>query len=155
VSGNYTVIAYATDVYGNIGSYSNTFTYLSLEYLSIDFGAGVSFGTIIPGYEQIVSGDADMTTPGKPTVQSGGNDNITIGVNFSPMVGAAHGKTITTFDSVFLLQRINCTAGTTYYFANPLQPCTTAKIDFSVDPPFGLAVDTYAGNVTISVNPYP
>lgn len=151
--GCYDIIGYAVDTAGNTGTIENEFTYYSLKFLAIDFAGGINFGEIVPCVEQIVSGDQDMGTPQKPTVQNGGNDPFYISVHFTDMIGTNLNKKISDFDAVFLAQKIGCTACTTYTFANMLLVCHTEKMDFSVHAPLGTPVDTYTGTVTISIAP--
>lgn len=150
--GNYTVIAYAVDTAGAIGSFTNTFEYYSIKVLAIDFAAGINFGEIVPCVEKIVSGDWNMSTPTKPTVRSGGNDPLWISVHFTTMIGDATTKEIEDFDAVFKTEKLTFKACTWANFTNPLDPCETQKMDFSVHAPMGTPADTYRGNMTIAIS---
>ncbi|MEM3703867.1 MAG: hypothetical protein QXX79_05580 [Candidatus Bathyarchaeia archaeon] len=149
--GEYSVVAFAVDTAGAVGSFENTFTYYSLKYLAIDFARGVDFGELVPGVWKRVAGDTDMTTPNKPTVRSGGNDPLWIGVSFTAMVGEVLGKEITEFDAVFRGEEIVFNAGDYVVFENPLLPCHTEQIDFSVHPPLGTPTDMYTGLLYIGI----
>ncbi len=150
--GEYRVVGYAVDTGGNVGSWENFFTYYSLKYINIDFGAGINFGEIVPSVWQVVSGDEDMTTPEKPTVQSGGNDPILISLHFTTMVGATLGKEIEEFDSTFLGERLEFMACEWVTFSNPLLPCNTEQIDFSVHAPIGTPSDVYFGTLHLMID---
>jgi len=153
--GDYLVRAHAVDSYSNVGEYENTFYYHSLMVMKIDFSTGIDFGEIVPGKWQIVSGDYDMGTPKKPTVQSGGNDPLWISLHFTSLVGEEYGKTITTFDAVFKGERIEFMASDWVMFSNPLDPCQTEKIDFSIHALDGTPADTYRGYLHISIGSPP
>jgi len=110
---------------------------------------------IVPGKEQILSGDYDMETPDKPTVQSGGNDPLWISVCFTPMTGETYGKVIEDFDAVFREEKLEFRAGDLVTFSNPLEPCHTEKMDFSVHAPLGTPADVYTGLLYISIGDMP
>lgn len=150
--GNYKVTAYAVDTAGNWGEFSNTFYYFSLKYLAIDFAGGLDFGEIVPCVEKIISGDTNMGTPQKPTVQSGGNDPLLIKVHFTKMVGTTLGKEIEDFDAKFLGEKLVFKACVWVEFTNPLEACHTEQIDFSVHAPMGTPADTYIGTLHIAIN---
>jgi hypothetical protein len=169
---DYTVEAMATDIGSDTGAIlSNTFFYMSIVALRIDFEAtGISFDTVNPCQWNYRLGDADMGTPLRPTVQNIGNDPAMLELHATAMVGDTHGKTIEEFDAEMdclnpdtgaIVQegRIEfsaCTPTVITEIGDPtipvlLRPCTPTQIDFSVHPPMGTLEDTYRGQMTIKI----
>ena len=87
-AGNYNVEVIAYDDDGNDGTDSNYFVYASLKHLATDFTT-INFGTITPGAESFVDGDADTTTPNKPTVSSCANDPFKLTIYADDMTDGA------------------------------------------------------------------
>lgn len=79
-AGEYTVEVWALDI-GGMQSVPlvNEFTMLRLACCQYDFSS-INWGTIKLGGHQLVSGDKDMNTPNRPTVQNLGNVDINIKV---------------------------------------------------------------------------
>jgi hypothetical protein len=170
---DYTVEAVATDGGGATGAaLINTFFYMSIVALKIDF-AMIDWQTVNISQWNYVLGDADMSTPARPTVQNVGNDPAKIQLTASPLVGVVNGKTIEEFDAEMdyldpatgaIIQegRIEFMAGVPTVItelADPttpvlLPPCTPTQIDFSVHPPYGTIADTYQGTMTITILHY-
>jgi len=148
---DYTVEAFGTDAGGNSGDIlTNYFFYISIVALRIDFTI-IDFGTVNVCEWNIVYGDADMTTPARPTVQNIGNDPAQIVLHATPMVGAVQGKTIEDFDAELLGEHVEFVACTDMVIPAILPPCTPTQIDFSVHPPYGTPQDTYNGTMTITI----
>lgn len=79
-AGDYKVTAIATLDGGNRITGENTFQYLPLDAFKTDF-TNVNYGnTVTIGNLASVDGDADMTTPLKPTVRETGNRVLTLHV---------------------------------------------------------------------------
>lgn len=99
---NYIVKVTATDLEGNstVTPVTNTFEYLSVVALELDFSA-VNWGTINVGQENLITGDNVMNGPNSttPTVRNAGNDRAKIMVNSTPLTGAVNGKQIKNFDA--------------------------------------------------------
>lgn len=148
-AGFWTLVGYAVDEIGGTSApYVNTFQYFSLKAMAIDFSE-VNFGPIRPGDTKIVPGDEDWSTPDRPTVRNCANDNFWISVKFDNMIGDAHQKIISCFDAEFRGETLHLKGGECEYFSDPLEPCTTLQIDFSIHAPEGLPTDTYQGMVHI------
>lgn len=62
----------------------NTFEYVKEESIALDFNT-LDYGQVKINMEVPISGDEDMTTPGKPTVKNLGNCPATINVHFDDM----------------------------------------------------------------------
>jgi hypothetical protein len=151
-AGNYEARTYAVDQQGGIAiNKSAYFTWMASVILQIDFFNGVHFGELIPGIEQTVQGDADMSTPAAPTMKNEGNVPIEITLNSAPMIGAIYHKNITDFDAQFRSEYRKYTALQAMTFGKDQMLCSTDKIDFSVKAPLGTPVDVYTGAITISV----
>lgn len=148
---DYTVQAFGTDAGGNSGEIvENTFFYISIVALRIDFSA-IDFGTVNVGEWNICYGDADMSTPDRPTVHNIGNDPAQIIVHAMPMVGAVQGKTVEDFDVELLGAHIQFVACEDALIPSILPPCTPSQIDFSLHPPYGTPQDNYSGMMSISI----
>ena len=160
----YTVEAVATDDTGTTGTpLVNTFEYLSIVALQIDFTA-VNWGNIEAGQANNVLGDIDPLTPTRPSVKNIGNDPGEIQLEYSRMVNA-NGKYIVDFDG-----RLGASPYWTIITADDttdtdarvlldaeagcstlLPPCTWTQLDFSVHPPVGTMGGAYTGDVTITI----
>ncbi|MDD4876466.1 MAG: hypothetical protein PHQ86_04970 [Dehalococcoidales bacterium] len=148
---DYTVQAFGTDGGGNSGEIvSNTFFYISIVALRIDFNT-INFGTVNVDDWNILYGDADMSTPARPTVWNIGNDPAHIMLHATPMIGAVQGKPIEDFDAFMLGERVEFKAGVDTIIPSILPPCTPTQIDFSLHPPYGTPQDSYSGTMTISI----
>ena len=170
---DYTVEAVATDAGGATGApLVNTFFYISIVALKIDFTM-IDWKTVNIDAWNYVLGDADMATPGRPTIQNVGNDPAKIQLLASALTGAAFGKKIEDFDAEMdrkdpatgaIIQegRVEFKAGVPTVItelADPatavmLPPCTPTQIDFSLHPPYGTVADTYSGTMTITILHY-
>jgi hypothetical protein len=177
----YTVEAVATDDGGSTSSpVSNTFDYLSIVALQIDFSAVQWNGVEIAQWNYLL-GDEDMLTSYRPTVKNVGNDPAMLMVNATPLLGQTAGKTIEEFDAemdekdfttgvITKWGRIEFPADEDWIITDRddptlpiiLPPCHPTQIDFSVHPPLGTLQDTYVGEMTLTilhheasvVNPY-
>lgn len=155
-AGDYRVEAIVVDQGGESGMLENTFNYLSIVALRCDFSS-INWGRVNVCQWNILYGDADMTTPTKPTIQNIGNDPAKIELHFTAMVGENFGKTITDFDATMLGGHIELVACTPMVITDGtlepvmLPPCTPTQIDFSVHPPTGTPEDTYRGEMTIEI----
>ena len=155
-AGDYRVEAIVVDQSGESGILENTFNYLSIVALRCDF-TKINWGGVNVGQWNVLYGDADMTTPTKPTIQNIGNDPAKIELHFTEMVGQNYGKKITAFDADMLGGHIELVACTPMVIKNgagedvELPPCTPTQIDFSVHPATGTPEDTYLGEMTITI----
>ncbi len=101
VAGIYTVEVVAKDKAGSPPvPFTNTFEYISIKSIGVDF-PNVNYGTIIPTTKQIVSGDRDLTTTTKPTIQNEGNDPFKLKISGTDLHGSDFQNVIyaTTLDS--------------------------------------------------------
>ena len=155
-AGDYRVEAIVVDRGGESGILENTFNYLSIVALRCDF-TKINWGMVNVCQWNVLYGDADMTTPTKPTIQNIGNDPAKIELHFTEMVGQNFGKKITAFDATMLGGHIELDACTPMVIQNgagedvELPPCTPTQIDFSVHPATGTPEDTYLGEMTITI----
>jgi len=82
--GTYTVEICAADQGLKKDYKINTFEYVKEASIELDFTT-LDFGEVLLSKEVPISGDDDMTTPGKPTVKNLGNCNATVCVHFDDM----------------------------------------------------------------------
>jgi hypothetical protein len=150
--GDYTVVANANDNFGGLGTFSNTFEYLSIKMLKLDFTL-INYGNIVPGVKMIVSGDDDMATPNKPTIENQGNDPFKLKISATDMIGTNPANVIlaSNLDSKVYgtggpqEQNLN-TAGVT--FDPIIEHCSEEPMDFSLMQDV-ICQDTYTGTITI------
>jgi hypothetical protein len=153
--GMYQIMAWASDKSGAQGDLINYLEYKSTIAIDLDFRAGVNYGTLTPGVTQILSGDQDMATLGKPTVKSIGNDPIQIWVHQTKMIGVLKGNEITGFDvRLDNFNVANFSASQNVKVPGVLRPCVIEKMDFSVKPPATLPSDTYQGRLDLWITHY-
>jgi hypothetical protein len=151
-AGDYEARTYAVDREGGVSiPKSAYYTWIQSVILQIDFYNGVNYGELIPGVEQTVQGDGDMSTPAAPTMKNEGNVPIEITLNNSKMIGALYRKEIVDYDAKFRDEHLNYKAGDKITFEDSLELCNTRKIDFSVMALYGTPIDIYTGNITIYV----
>ena len=139
---------------------------LCVFFLEIDF-TSVDWGTITPGFKDIVSGDLIWDDPpaNAPSVRNVGNSGMGLSLRFSKLVGVNEGKEITDFDASFgktpqTLQHIGddpnnpIVASTDVFFDdNPARIlCSNemGKLDLSIHPPSVLPADVYTGVVHVT-----
>ena len=150
-AGLYEARTFAVDKAGSVAiPKSAWFTWVPSVILQIDFYNGVNYGNLIPGFEQVVQGDADMSTPNAPTLKNEGNVPIEISVNNTKLIGNQYHKEIANFDSQFRSEYKQYLALDKLTFTKSQQLCQTDKIDFSVKAPLGTPVDFYSGTITVS-----
>lgn len=135
-AGQYEARTFAVDQQGGVAiNKSANFTWIPSVILQIDFYNGVNFGELIPGIEQTVQGDADMSTPAAPTMKNEGNVPIAITLNNTKLIGTQYNKEIVNFDSQFRSEYKQYLALEKMTFSKAQQLCQTDKIDFSVKAP--------------------
>ncbi len=148
-AGNYTVCAQVFDHAGNYNCLANTFKYLSVVALRLDF-TKIDYGVITPSETKWVEGDDDMTTPCKPTVKNDGN---------APMDIWIESWNMTSDDGIIpadkLGARIN---GAEQWLALPpgvlfdvdMPGCTPTSIDFSIHAPLETPPGNYSGFIRLT-----
>lgn len=157
ISGAYTVNANANDNAGGTGTYMNTFDYLSIKELAIDFTA-INYGEIVPGVKQIVSGDPNFGTA-PPTVRNRANDPFKLQISATGMTGSAPNNVIlaTNLDAhVYGVdasgsavdEEINLNYDPGVIFNPIIDTCATETIDFSLLQDL-ICADTYTGLITL------
>lgn len=157
ISGAYTVNANANDNAGGTGTYMNTFDYLSIKELAIDFTA-INYGEIVPGVKQIVSGDPNFGTA-PPTVRNRANDPFKLQISATDMTGSAPNNVIlaTNLDAhVYGVdasgsavdEEINLGYDPGVIFNPIIDTCATETIDFSLLQGL-ICADTYTGLITL------
>ncbi len=162
MSGDYTVTANANDNAGGTGSIVNTFEYISIRELAIDFNT-IDYGTIVPGVKQIVSGDTNFELAGgstAPTVRNRANDPFKLRISATDMQGTdANNKILATnLDShVYgkdapggsaIDEDLNLGYTPGILFSPIIDTCTIEKIDFSLLQGT-ICQDTYTGTITL------
>ncbi|MDD5094239.1 MAG: hypothetical protein PHV74_07665 [Dehalococcoidia bacterium] len=155
--GIYGVTSRITYTNSTQGAYTrNSFEYYGLVAFVLDF-AGLDFGhTNTTPATLPTLGDADMSTPAKPTVRNIGNVPCLFTLSADPMVGAAHGQEIKPLDIDFMGEQKAIDVADVA-FANPLVQSldstpSTAPLSASIDIPAGQQADTYNGKLTISAS---
>ena len=160
-SGNYTVAAKANDGQGGTGNFTNTFEYLSIKELAIDFNM-VNYGLIVPGVKQIVSGDANFNASGTsdaPTVRNRANDPFKLKIYSTDMVGTDPNNVIAAnhLDSrVYgvdaggsaVSQELNLGTWGRLFDIPIIDTCVIEPIDFSLLQN-SICADTYTGTITL------
>ena len=165
-AGTYTCIVYATDFGGQTSvKVSNTFEVYSTLAFAIDFDL-VDWGPIKPLTKDTVSGNDVMEimpnppgqNPNPPTIKNLGNDPLSLKLHFDPMVGVNQGKTIDSFDAIFMGVEIDPIPASTWVdwvndvaVPQKLPRCNETQIDFSVHPPATVTTDVYKGALHITV----
>jgi hypothetical protein len=104
---NYIVNVVGTDAEGNTTPMTgtgtphmltNTFQYLGIQALVLDFGT-LNWGTLNINAENKITGDNSMSTPNSPTIENLGNAEAMVQINSTPLTGATYGKKIVNFDA--------------------------------------------------------
>lgn len=158
IPGVYTLWLKAVDAYGTTTiNDTYTFDYMTSVGFEIDFSV-VSYGQIIPGFTQIVSGDEVLDlTDGMPTIKNQGNIPIQINVTASNLLNEINQYILAENLSVALLgdHRWDLTAGQIIpAIDNPdglLMPCTPRQLDFDINAPVTTGEGTYTGTMTIDL----
>ena len=158
-SGNYTVDARANDGLGGTGIRVNTFEYLSIKELAIDFTT-IDYGAIIAGVKQIVSGDPNFGTADAPTVRNRANDPFKLKIYSTDMVGTDPNNVIAANHLDSKVYGVNAPGGSAIsqeqylgtwgrLFDIPIiDTCATEPIDFSLLQNL-ICSDTYTGTITL------
>jgi hypothetical protein len=157
-SGNYTVDARANDGLGGTGALVNTFEYLSIKELAIDFTT-IDYGEILAGVKQIVSGDGNFGTADAPTIRNRANDPFKLRIYSTDMVGTDPNNVIAAnhLDSrVYGVDAGGSAVSQELYlgtwgrlFDIPIiDTCITEPIDFSLRQNL-ICSDTYTGTITL------
>lgn len=158
ISGVYTVTANANDNAGGTGTFVNTFDYLSIKELAIDF-ATIDYGQIVPGVKQIVSGDSNFGTA-PPTVRNRANDPFKLQISATDMTGEdpnnvilatnldahVYGKDVCGGSAID--EELNLDYAPGILFSPIIDTCTIEKIDFSLLQDT-ICSDMYTGTITL------
>ena len=160
MAGDYTVTAKANDAQGGTGTLINTFEYLSIKELAIDFNT-IDYGIIVPGAKQIVSGDTNFGTSNAPTVRNRANDPFKLRISATDMVGAsdpsnkilatnldAHVYGVDVPGGSDIDEEKNLDYDPGILFSPIIDPCTIEKIDFSLEQGT-ICSDSYTGTITL------
>ncbi|RZN36096.1 MAG: hypothetical protein EF813_07750 [Methanosarcinales archaeon] len=159
MSGDYNVTAYANDGSGGTGTIVNTFEYISIKELAIDFDT-INYGTIVPGVKQIISGDTNFGTADAPTVRNRANDPFKLQISAADMQGTnannrilatnldahVYGKDAPSGSAIDEELNLDYTPG--ILFSPIIDTCKTEKIDFSLLQGT-ICQDTYTGTITL------
>ena len=157
ISGAYTVNANANDNAGGTGTYENTFDYLSIKELALDFTA-INYGEIVPGVKQIVSGDPNFGTA-PPTIRNRANDPFKLQISATDMTGTDSNNVIlaTNLDAhVYgvddsgsaIDEEMNLNYDPGVIFNPIIDTCATETIDFSLLQDL-ICADTYTGLIAL------
>ena len=172
-SQDYIVEVVATDMGGSstVVPVTNTFFYMSIVALKIDFSA-VAWDAVNVDQWNMLLGDEDLGTPLRPTVKNVGNDMGILQLLASPLLGAEFGKTIEEFDAEMDEKNEEATAIINHghiefladtptvitradagYETEPIKlvPCHPTQLDLSVHPPVGTREDSYSGTMTLTI----
>jgi hypothetical protein len=165
ISGDYEVTANANDGAGGTGTIVNTFEYISIKELAVDFTT-IDYGEIVPGVKQIVSGDPNFGTA-PPTVRNRANDPFKLQISATDMVGTDPNNEIlaTNLDAhVYgkdapggsaIDEELNLAYAPGILFSPIIDTCATETIDFSLLQDL-ICSDTYTGTITLeAVTPQP
>ena len=159
MSGDYTVTAKVNDNAGGTGTQVNTFEYISIKELAIDFNM-INYGTIIPGYKKIVSGDPNFGTA-PPTVRNRANDPFLLQISATDMIGAVDSNNkilATNLDAhvygkdapggVAFDEELNLDYDPGVPFSPIIDTCEVEKIDFSLEQAV-ICDDEYSGTIIL------
>jgi len=147
--GNYTVCAQVFDHAGDYSCLANTFKYLSVVALRLDF-TKIDYGVITPSETKWVEGDDDMETSDKPTIKNDGNAPIDIWIESWNM---------TSDDGIIPAEKLDAKInGVEQWLALPpgvlfdvdLPGCTPTAIDFSIHAPIGTTPGNYSGFIRLT-----
>lgn len=158
ISGDYEVTAIANDNAGGSGTIVNTFEYISIKELAVDFTT-IDYGEIVPGVKQIVSGDPNFGTA-PPTVRNRANDPFKLQISATDMQGInANNKIFATNLDAHVYgkdasggsaidEELNLDYAPGILFSPIIDTCATETIDFSLLQGI-ICSDTYTGTITL------
>ena len=153
-AGNYTVCAQVFDKNGLYDCMANTFEYMSIVALTIDFEK-VDYGNVRPSKTKWVYGDDDMTTPDKPTIKNDGNDPMDLLIE-------AWNMTSPDVATIIPADKLDANvSGKFSWLALPpgvlfdinLPGCTPTPINFSIHAPNGTLPGNYSGWIRLTGKP--
>ena len=151
-AGTYVVKAYAEDGANNVGMIWNLFTVLPVIGLRIDFDL-VDWAGILPSVDDTVSGNEILDGPHStsPTVKDCGNVNMSLTLEYSPMVNTTDPtEAITSFDANFMGQELQFAADQEQTFTHCYIPCHPKELDLSIHPPEKLPPGLYQGDLDVT-----
>jgi len=158
ISGVYEITANANDGAGGTGTIVNTFEYISIKELAVDFTT-INYEEIVPGVKQIVSGDSNFGTADAPTVRNRANDPFKLRISAIDMEGTDPNNKIlaTNLDAhVYgkdvsgsaIDEELNLDYAPGILFSPIIDTCATETIDFSLLQSL-ICSDTYTGTITL------
>jgi hypothetical protein len=149
--GRYHVETTVVDKAGLRATRAGDFTVLCVLGLRFDF-SGIQWGEISPGVTKLLLGDADMSTPERPSILNTGQVPLLLEVRFGPMTGKQHGAKITSFGAAWNgmhESQIGVEVPHCFHTAMPLLPNQTAPLDLEVHPQVPLPADLYTGSIEV------
>jgi hypothetical protein len=148
MAGVYTVVGYAGDRQGNVGTLTNHFMDMPVIGLSVDRGA-VDWGAILPRLTGQVSGEV-LTSPDKPTVKSCGNVDMRVGLKFSEMVSTNDPvDAISSFGATWMGQSLDFVPDVVQWFGTCLNPSNPKQMSLSIRTPVILPPGAYRGTLGV------
>lgn len=150
-AGNYTVCAQVFDSWDEYDCMANTFEYLSVISLTIDFEK-IDYGNVVPSKTKWVYGDDDMTTPYKPTIKNDGNDPMDIVIE-------AWNMTSPDVATIIPANKLDANvSGIVHWLAPPpgvlfdvnIPGCTPTPINFSIHAPIDTLPGDYSGYIRLT-----
>ncbi|MCD4841019.1 MAG: BACON domain-containing protein [Methanosarcinales archaeon] len=175
--GNYQVYFKVVDKGNGFEENSNTTNsiglliveYMSLKAFETDFTA-INYGPVLVNSRKIIAGDENWTTADRPTIKNQGNVDINLVIVASSMWGQDPDKVSQELPAdylgvEFMGEHVNSIYAVLPSLPGPgltspvtlqgvLTPCTPTQISFDlwIDPAYGVATNTYAGNIEITMN---
>ena len=148
-AGFYTVCAQAFDHAGNYSCLANTFEYLSVVALRLDFSQ-IDYGVITLSETKWVEGDDDMETSDKPTIKNDGNAPLDIWIESWDMTSDGGMIPADKLDAKIdgVEQWLALPPG--ILFDVDLPGCTPTAIDFSIHAPLGTPPGNYSGFIRLT-----
>lgn len=148
-AGLYTVCAQVFDRAGNYSCMANTFEYLSVVALRLDFSK-IEYGVINTGETKWVEGDDDMGTPDMPTVKNEGNLPMDIWIESWNMTSDGGVIPADKLDARIkeVEQWLALPPGVLFDVDMP--GCIPTSIDFSIHAPLGTQPGNYSGFIRLT-----
>jgi hypothetical protein len=133
---------------------TNTFDYLSVQALVLDFGS-INWGTLNINAENKITGDNSMSTTNSPTIENLGNAEAMVQINSTPLTGATYGKKIVNFDAAMNQLATSDTYGslTVQHGYMQYNANNNATINVGTDPSPSIAVIAAPSNVPVMLPP--
>ena len=142
--------------------------YMSLKAFDTDFTA-INYGPVLVNSRKVIAGDEDWTTADRPTIKNQGNVDINLVIVASSMWGQDPDKVSQELPADYLGVEFMGEHVNSIYAVLPslpgsglaspvtlqgvLTPCTPTQISFDlwIDTAYGVATNTYAGNIEITI----